>query len=253
MLAPAVLITGAARRIGRAMAIDLARCGWSVAVHHNASVADAAAVVEEIVAAGGRAALVHADLASEAATEALVDAAGRAVGPLTCLINNASVFENDGPETATRASWDRHMAVNLRAPFFLAQAFCRQLPAGESGNIVNIIDQRVWNLSPMFTTYTLSKSGLWTLTQTLAMALAPRVRVNAVGPGPALPSVRQTEENFHRQRLNAPLARQVELPEICEAVRFLLAAPSVTGQMIAVDSGQHLGWSRALAALAPRE
>ena len=222
-------------------------------MHHHDSSAEAAAVVEDIVAAGCKAAAVRADLADEAAAGGLVDAAVRAVGPLTCLINNASVFEDDRAETATQASWDRHMAVNLRAPFVLAQAFCRQLPAGQPGNIINLIDQRVWNLTPMFMSYTLSKAGLWTLTQTLAMALAPQVRVNAIGPGPVLPSVRQTPENFHRQWLTAPLARQVELPEICEAVRFLLAASSVTGQMIAVDAGQHLGWTRAAAALAPRE
>ncbi len=176
-------------------------------------------------------------------TASLVRRAVDAVGPLTALVNNASVFETDGADTATRASWDLHMEVNLRAPFVLTQAFARALLPDACGNVINILDQRVWNLTPFFTSYTVSKAGLWTLTQTLAMALAPSVRVNAVGPGPTLPSARQTEESFRRQWAALPLSRRVRPEEIAAAIRFILDAPSVTGQMIAVDAGQHLGWS----------
>jgi NAD(P)-dependent dehydrogenase (short-subunit alcohol dehydrogenase family) len=238
-----VLITGAAKRIGRAMALDMAAHGWTVAVHYNTSEADAVTVCEAIVAAGGRAQPVRADLADEADCAALIGRAVAAVGPVTCLINNASIFEKDSPQTATKESWDAHMQINLRAPFVLVQGFVEQLPAQASGNVVNIIDQRVWNLSGSFTSYTVSKAALWTLTRTLAVALAPRIRVNAVGPGPTLPSVRQTEEQFRRQWQAVPLARRVDPEEICDAVRFILDAPAMTGQMIALDGGQHLGWT----------
>ena len=162
-------------------------------------------------------------------------------------------FERDDAHTATRESWDLHMQVNLRAPFVLTQAFARRLPDGWHGNVINILDQRVWNLTPFFTSYTVSKAALWALTQTLAMALAPRVRVNAVGPGPTLPSSRQTEEQFIRQWSSLPLARQVQPQEICDAVSFILGAPSMTGQMIAIDGGQHLGWSSRKAEAQPGE
>lgn len=238
------LVTGAARRIGRAIALDLAAHGWTVAVHHKSSESEAAQVVAEIIAAGGRAAAFAADLHTEAETAGLIDAVAAVLGPVTCLINNASVFEYDSPESATMESWDLHMQINLRAPFVLVQRFLRQLPADASGNVINLLDQRVWNLTPHFTSYTVSKAGLWTLTQTLAMALAPRVRVNGVGPGPTLPSKRQSAEHFARQWARTPLARQVTPEEICAAVRYLLSAPSVTGQMISVCAGQHLGWTR---------
>lgn len=243
------LITGAARRIGRVIAVDLARHGWTVAVHYQTSKRDAAAVVEAIRNGGGQAVALAADLADDDAASGLVECACEAVGPLSCLVNNASVFEIDTPETVTRQSWERHMQVNLRAPFVLTQAFARQLPEDVPGNVVNILDQRVWNLTPNFTSYTLSKAGLWTLTQTLAMALAPRIRVNAVGPGPTLPSLRQSEAQFERQWGSLPLARRVEPEEIGDAVRFILGAPSLTGQMIAIDGGQHLGWTRGERAL----
>lgn len=236
------LITGAARRIGAAIARDLALAGWAVAVHHHRSAADAQSLVGEIRAAGGRAESFSADLHSEAETAGLVGRVADALGPVRALINNASVFERDEALTATQESWERHMQVNLRAPFVLTQAFARQVPDG-GGSVINLLDQRIWNLSPHFTSYTVSKTGLWTLTQTLAMALAPQVRVNAVGPGPTLPSVRQSAEQFRRQWSGVPLCRPAAPEEIAAAVRFLLDAPSVTGQMIAVDGGQHLGWS----------
>ena len=240
----AVLVTGAGRRIGRAIALDLARAGWAVAVHYNTSAEAAGQVVAEIEAGGGRAVALQAELSDEAQVENLVPDAVAALGPLGCLINNASTFENDTIETADRASWDRHIEANLRAPFVLTQAFARALPEAAGGAAINLLDQRVWNLTPYFLGYTLSKAGLWTLTQTLAMALAPRVRVNGIGPGPALPSARQTPEQFERQCAMMPLGRGTSPEEICAAVRFILAAKAMTGQMIALDGGQHLGWTQ---------
>lgn len=245
------LVTGAAKRIGRAIALDLARDGWAVAVHYHNSAEAAQAVVSEILSSGGRAAAVRADLGREDEIQGLVPAAVAALGPLDCLINNASVFEYDSALSASRADWDHHMEANLRAPFVLTQRFAGQLPEGGQGAVVNLIDQRVWNLTPHFVTYTLSKAGLWTLTQTLALALAPRIRVNAIGPGPTLPSARQTAEQFARQCRATPLGRGTSPEEICRAVRFILAAPAMTGQMIALDGGQHLGW--AAAARSPEE
>ena len=166
------------------------------------------------------------------------------MGPLGCLVNNASAFERDSAEDASRESWDLHLEANLRAPFLLSQGFARALPAERGGLIVNLLDQRVWNLTPHFISYTLSKSGLWTLTQTLALALAPRIRVNAIGPGPCLPSPRQSDAEFARQCALMPLGRGTTPEEIVSALRFLLAVPSITGQMIALDGGQHLGWAQ---------
>ena len=186
---------------------------------------------------------VHADLGDREQAARLVDQAVEAlVGPLTLLVNNASTFENDTVETVTRESWDLHMEVNLWSPFALSQAFARQLPDGAEGNIVNLLDQRVWNLTPYFMSYTVSKSGLWTLTRTLALALAPRIRVNAIGPGPALPSTHQTDQEFTDQCARMPLRRGTTPGEIASTVRYILASPSLTGQMIALDGGQHLGW-----------
>ncbi|MBL6936155.1 MAG: SDR family oxidoreductase [Alphaproteobacteria bacterium] len=240
----AALVTGAAHRIGRAIALGLAGDGWAVAVHYSRSKPQAKEVVDEITAAGGRAVALAADLTDEDEAADLVPRAVATLGPLGCLVNNASQFEADDPATATRESWDTHMEVNLRAPFVLTQGFAAQMPADTSGCVINIIDQRVWNLTPFFTTYTLSKAGLWTLTQTLAQALAPCIRVNAIGPGPTLASARQTDAQFTRQWQSTPLQRHTPTEEICAAVRFLLSAPAVTGQMVALDGGQHLGWAQ---------
>jgi NAD(P)-dependent dehydrogenase (short-subunit alcohol dehydrogenase family) len=240
----AVLITGAARRIGRAMAMALAREGRPVAVHYGASRADADATVGDIESIGGRAVALGADLTREDDVQGLLPAAEAALGPVDCLINNAAAFERDSVTNASRASWDLHMEINLRAPFVLIQAMARRLPEGWSGNVINILDERVWNLTPHFVSYTISKSALWTLTRTMALALAPRIRVNGIGPGPTLPSPRQTEEQFARQQAMMPLGRGTSPEEICEAVRFILAAPAMTGQMIALDGGQHLGWAQ---------
>ncbi|MBL9098331.1 MAG: SDR family oxidoreductase [Alphaproteobacteria bacterium] len=240
----AVLVTGAAKRLGRAIALKLAREGYDVAVHYRSSKAEADAVAAEIKALGRRAALVEGELSKEADVAAIVPRAVSALGPLTALVNSASVFEDDRVETATRASWDKHLDTNLRAPLVLSQAFAAQLPAGAHGGIVNLIDQQVLNLTPQFLSYTVSKAALWTLTQTLAQALAPRIRVNAVAPGPSLKAERQSQANFDGH-VKATLLQRPSSPEdIAAAVAYLLAAPAVTGQMIAVDSGQHLGWSR---------
>jgi NAD(P)-dependent dehydrogenase (short-subunit alcohol dehydrogenase family) len=215
-----------------------------VAVHYNRSKAQAEKMVDEIALAGGRAVALAAELTDEGETKDLVLRAVATLGPLGCLVNNASQFEADDSATATRESWDTHMEVNLRAPFVLTQGFAAQMPADASGCVVNIIDQRVWNLTPFFTTYTLSKAGLWTLTKTLAQALAPRIRVNAIGPGPTLASARQTDAQFTRQWQSTPLQRYTLTEEICAAVRFILSAPAMTGQMVALDGGQHLGWAQ---------
>ena len=189
---------------------------------------------------------MQADLSREEETAGLVGAATAALGqPLGVLVNNASTFERDEWDDATRQSWDLHLEPNLRAPFVLSQAFARALPAAAEGMVLNMLDQRVWSLTPHFMSYTVSKSALWSLTQQLALALAPRIRVNAVGPGPALPSPRQTEAQFARQSARVPLRRGTSPEEVAAAVLALLALPSVTGQMLALDGGQHLQWGPA--------
>ncbi|MBF0560787.1 MAG: SDR family oxidoreductase [Alphaproteobacteria bacterium] len=239
-----VLITGAARRVGREIALDMARQGWNVAIHYHRSADAAAEVAQTIKDFGGNAATIGADLSQESEVVTVVPRAVAALGAVGCLINNASLFERDEWDVATRASWEAHMEVNLRAPFVLTQAFAKQLSDECCGAVINVIDQRVWNLTPHFTSYTLSKAGLWTLTQTLALALAPGIRVNAIGPGPALPSARQTKGQFDRQWRTTPLRHGTSPQEIAEAVRFILAAPAMTGQMLALDGGQHLGWAQ---------
>lgn len=236
------LVTGGAKRIGAAIVEALAADGYAVAIHYRESVGEAEALAAKVSAAGGKAVAIAADLGQEADVVALAEAARGKLGPLGVLVNNASEFARDEVLDATRQSWDMHMETNLRAPFVLAQALAHGLPEGAEGAIVNMIDQRVWNLTPHFTTYTLSKAGLWTLTQTMALALAPRVRVNAIGPGPTLKSVRQDPEQFARQVASVPLRRGPELAEVTSCLRFILAARSMTGQMIALDGGQHLNW-----------
>lgn len=240
----AVLITGAARRIGRAIAIDLARTGRPVAVHYGGSKTEAEETASEIERVGGRAVALRANLAKEQQVQELLPAAEAALGPVDCLVNNAAVFERDSVTSATRESWDAHMETNLRAPFVLIQALASRLPEGRLGSVINILDERVWNLTPHFVSYTLSKAGLWTLTRTMALALAPRIRVNGIGPGPTLPSPRQSAEQFARQQAMMPLGRGTSPEEICGAIRFILASPAMTGQMIALDGGQHLGWAQ---------
>jgi NAD(P)-dependent dehydrogenase (short-subunit alcohol dehydrogenase family) len=239
----AALVTGGAKRLGRAMALALAEAGFDVAIHYATSEAEAEATADDIVALGRRAITLRADLAEEAAVTRLLPDATAALGPIGVLVNNASVFERDEWHDATRASWDRHVEPNLRAPFVLAQAFAQALPAGCEGVVVNMLDQRVWSLTPHFMSYTLTKAGLWTLTQTLALALAPRIRVNGIGPGPAVPSPRQTPEQFAKQCASVPLKHGTSPDEVAQALLAILALPSMTGQMIALDGGQHLQWA----------
>ena len=239
------LVTGGAQRLGRAIALALASAGYPVAIHCHRSRAAADGLATEIEAAGGHAAVITADLGREEQTAGLVAASIAAIGPLSVLVNNASVFERDEWDSAGRLSWDAHLEPNLRAPFVLTQAFAAALPPGAAGNVINMLDQRVWSLTPHFVSYTLSKAGLWALTQTMALALAPRIRVNAVGPGPALPSPRQSQEQFARQCASTPLGHGTSPEEVGQAVLAILALRSMTGQMIALDGGQHLQWSPA--------
>lgn len=234
------LVTGGAKRIGRAICLELAAAGFDVAIHHRAAPVDAVRVADEIKALGRRAICLSTDLADEVATHALIGRAVDALGPLTVLVNNASVFADDRLESLTGESWAAHMDVNLRAPVMLAQAFAAQAPDGSV--IVNILDQRVLKPDPRFFSYGLSKSALWVATRTMAQALAPRIRVNGVGPGPTLPSVHQTAGEFEAEARATPLQRAGSPEAVAEAVRWLVDAGQVTGQMIAVDGGQHLAW-----------
>ena len=249
----AALVTGAARRIGRAAALALAEAGFSVAIHCNASADDAEAVASEVRALGADAAVLRADLSREVETAGLMRAATDALGPIGVLVNNASTFERDEWDDATRQSWDRHMEPNLRAPFVLMQHFARDLPADAHGVVVNMLDQRVWSLTPHFVSYTVSKAALWALTQSMALALAPRIRVNAIGPGPVLPSPRQSAEQFARQAGSVPLGHGAGEAEVARAIVAILGLPAMTGQMLALDGGQHLQWQPGHGAAAAEE
>ncbi len=239
---PAALVTGGAQRIGGAVVTALSRAGYAVAIHANRSTDAARALCRTIVASGGRAEVVAADLSDHEAVLSLVARSAGAVGPLTLLVNNAGEFEPDAIGTLDRALFDRQFAVNLRAPLFLAEKFAAQVPAGANASIVNLVDQRVYKLTPQFVSYTLTKSALHTATVTLAQALAPRVRVNAVAPGPTLPSPRQDADDFARQAATLPLAHGPTPEDVAEAVLYLAGASSVTGVTIAVDGGQHVAW-----------
>jgi NAD(P)-dependent dehydrogenase (short-subunit alcohol dehydrogenase family) len=249
----AALVTGGARRIGRALVETLAADGFAVAIHCQSSVDEAETLAAGIVARGGRACVLRADLGREDEVARLVPDAQARLGTLGVLVNNASVFERDDALGATRASWDRHIEANLRAPFVLAQAFAQHLAEPAEGLVVNLLDQRVWSLTPHFMSYTLSKAGLWTLTQTLALGLAPRIRVCGIGPGPALANIRQSAEQFARQAAEVPLGRGPALEEFAAALRFLIAARSYTGQMLALDGGQHINWSPSPPGAEPEE
>jgi NAD(P)-dependent dehydrogenase (short-subunit alcohol dehydrogenase family) len=240
-----VLVTGAAKRLGRAIALDLAAQGWSVAVHHRGSIKEAEETATTIREKGVSAFVLAADLSDENQTSCLVGDAASALGPLHALINNASVFEHDDIATMTRESWDMHMAVNLRAPILLTQKFAEQVPANDTGAIVNLLDQRMYKPTPEFLSYGASKAGLHWLTATMAQGLAPHIRVNAVAPGPTLPSARQSKEHFEHQTSSTLLGHGAKPQEIAAAVRYLLEAQAVTGQTITVDGGQHLIWRSA--------
>ncbi|MCP5074501.1 MAG: SDR family oxidoreductase [Rhodobacteraceae bacterium] len=248
----AALVTGGARRLGKAMALSLAKRGLDVAVHYVGHSDEADETVAEIQAMGRNAVALHADLLNEAEMEELLPAAADALGkPLDVLINNASIFEYDTLHSATRESWDRHMGSNLRAPFVLSQKFAAQVPdtgtdsAGEpiaTSAIINMVDQRVRKLTPEFMTYTLAKMGLWAFTQTAARALAPKTRVNAIGPGPTLQGARQSRKHFADQRAATILERGSNPADIVAAMNYLLDSPAVTGQLLCVDAGQHMAW-----------
>lgn len=238
------LVTGAALRLGRAIALDLAKRGWRIGVHHHTSSTAAEGLVREIEQLGSKAVALQADLTCEDQLLSLVQRCSEQLGPTTCLINNAARFEWDSPDTLDWSGWQAELDVNLRAPIFLTQAFAKALPKGTSGSVINMIDQRVWRLTPEFFSYTIAKSALWTATQTLAQAFAPRIRVNALAPGPVLPNRKQSHADFERECRSTPLGHGATPEEICAAIRFLLDTPSVTGQMIALDGGQHLAWER---------
>lgn len=222
--------------------MDLARHGHAIAIHANNSIAEAQALVEELRTDGCEAIALTADLLDPHQAETLVDRAASALGPLTGLVNSASIFLKDDAEQFDADVFDKHFGIHVRAPSILSAALIRQLPENETGLIVNIIDQRVWKLTPQFYSYTLSKAALWTATQTLAQAYAPRIRVNGIGPGPSFKSERQAEEDFCKQIAAIPMKRGPSADEFGRTIRFLFDTPSITGQMIALDGGQHLAW-----------
>lgn len=236
------LVTGGARRIGRAIVEALAGSGHAVAIHCNGSREEADALAARLRQDGARACVITADLADPAAVDGIVPAVESALGPVTLLVNNASSFLLDDIRTLDVPRWNRQFSINLRAPSMLAGAMANRLPQGRDGAIVNIIDQRVWKLTPQYYSYTLTKAALLTATQTMAQALAPRIRVNAVGPGPTLPNPHDGESLMEAEVAGTLLGRKVDATEIAQAVLYLARARSVTGQMIAVDAGQHLGW-----------
>ncbi len=236
------LITGAANRIGAAMARHLARHGTAVIVHHNQSTDDANELVRQITADGGQAAAVQTNLTDNTARANLIAEAAAIFGPLTVLINNASIFEPDSAETMNEDLWDAHFALHAKAPMFLARDFARQLPTDRKGNIINMIDERVLRDRPAYFSYNLSKSVLWTATRTLAQSLAPRIRVNAIGPGPVLPNSRQSQAEFDKSVDDLPLQTNAGPDEIAKGISFILDTPSMTGQMLALDGGEHLEW-----------
>lgn len=238
------LVTGAAKRIGKAIASHLAQNGWDVAIHCRHSVDEAASLIDELSSKTDQKIVsVKADFNNRDEVKSLIDRAATKLGnPISLLVNNASLFEEDDIENMTDDSWDAHIAANLYAPTVLSQAFYKQLNESTQGNIINIIDQRVWKLNPQFLSYTTSKSALWTLTRTMAQAMAPRARVNAIGPGPVLASIHQSSDIFASESSNVPLGAGPTLHEIASTVEFITQSPSMTGQMIALDGGQHLAW-----------
>lgn len=238
----AALITGSAKRIGRAIAEDLAANGFSVAIHANGSLGEAEELAAELRRKGYRAIALKADLTDSGETGALIKRAAEALGPIDLLVNNASIFRQDSARSFDAEAWAQHFNIHVRAPSILAAAFAEQLPDETTGLIVNIIDQRVWALNPGFYSYTLSKAALWTATQTMAQTFAPKLRVNAIGPGPTVRSARQSEEDFQAQIDGLIMKAGPGFGEFGRTIRFLFDTPSITGQMIALDGGQHLAW-----------
>lgn len=242
MTRPVAFVTGGARRIGAAITRDLAAHGFALAIQCNSSREDADALAHQIVRAGGAAHVIQADLTDTKALPGLISEAAEALGPVRLLVNNASMFEEDSALSFDPDIWDQHFDIHLKAPVALTQAMAKALPGDTEGLVVNLIDQRVWRLTPRFFSYTLSKSALWTATQTMAQALGPRLRVNAIGPGPTLINPRQHAEDFQKQVDSLILGHGPDLSEFGATIRYLWEARSVTGQMIALDGGQHLSW-----------
>jgi NAD(P)-dependent dehydrogenase (short-subunit alcohol dehydrogenase family) len=236
------LVTGGAKRIGRAIVEDLAAHGFGVVIHCNRSTSEAQQLASAVRAKGGIAEVVLADLTDMSAVERLIGAASALAGPIDLLVNNASAFEPDSAQDFAWDVWDRHFAVHVKAPVMLARAFAAALPRDREGLVVNVIDQRVWKPTPRYFTYSLSKAALWDATRTMAQSFAPRVRVNALGPGPTLANVRQSDADFAAQAASVPLGHGPTLDEFGRTIRYLWEARSVTGQMIAIDGGQHLAW-----------
>ena len=239
------LVTGGSERIGKAICECIAKGGWNVIIHYNKSKINALNLNKKLISYNVKSCCIKADLSKDLELKNLFINAKKKMGNINCLINNASTFELDSIHNIEKKKWDYHLNTNIWAPIFLIKQFVKNIPNKTSGNIINIVDQRVVNLTPFFTTYTITKSMLWTLTQTLALALAPKIKVNAIGPGPTFPSKRQTNKQFINQYKKTPLKKAIDPKEIARAVLFILNSGSLTGQLINVDSGQHLGWAQA--------
>ena len=239
-----LLITGAATRVGKAIALRFAERGWNIAIHYFRSAAKAKELKKIIEQHWVKVALIKADLKNPKQTEKIISLAKRKLGAINCLVNNAALFEKDDITNFTTKSWNDHLNINLLAPSILTKQFAKQAPKKTVSNIINIIDQRIFNLTPFFMSYTISKSGLQTLTKTMAMRLGPNIKVNAIAPGPTIKSKRQTDKHFRNQVRSTLLKKTVRSEDICDTVEFLINNNSVTGQIIAVDSGQNLSWNK---------
>ena len=239
-----LLITGAATRVGKAIALHFAERGWNIALHYFRSSAKAKELKKIIEQHWVKVALIKADLKNPKQTEKIIPLAKRKLGTIDCLVNNAALFEKDDITNFTTKSWNDHLNINLLAPSILTKQFAKQAPKKTVSNIINIIDQRIFNLTPFFMSYTISKSGLQTLTKTMAMRLGPNIKVNAIAPGPTIKSKRQTDKHFRNQVRSTLLKKTVRSEDICDTVEFLINNNSVTGQIIAVDSGQNLSWNK---------
>ena len=238
-----ILITGAATRIGRAIALHFAEKGWNIALHYFKSSSKAKNLKKIIEQNWGRAVLIKADLKNLKQVEKIFPQAKKKLGTIDCLINNAALFERDDILNFTNKSFNDHLNINLFAPTILIKQFVKQTSTKTTSNIINIIDQRVFNLTPIFMSYTLSKSALYTLTKTMAMRLGPNIKVNGIAPGPTIKSKRQTTKHFNKQAKSTLLKKSVGPEDICDTVEFLINNNSITGQVIAVDSGQNLTWN----------
>ena len=239
-----LLITGAATRVGKAIALHFAERGWNIALHYFRSSGKAKELKKIIEQHCVKVALIRADLKNPKQTEKIIPLAKKKLGAINCLVNNAALFEKDDITNFTTKSWNDHLNINLLAPTILTRQFAKQAPKKTVSNIINIIDQRIFNLTPFFMSYTISKSGLQTLTKTMAMRLGPNIKVNAIAPGPTIKSKRQTDKHFRNQVRSTLLNKTVRSEDICDTVEFLINNNSVTGQIIAVDSGQNLSWNK---------